>query len=81
MMASSKNKLGNIWLIMEGELVPKTSRKYFEAKSFVCISIPWQSFSMGANISNKEYNFFIISETDEWQCFSALLFSNVLQLS
>ena len=73
-----------------------TSRKYFEAKSFFSISSQfiatnvintdtnfWKAwtFLMGVNISNKKYNFFIISETAVWQFFYVLLFSNILQLS
>ena len=39
------------------------------------------TFLMGVSISNKEYNFFIISETVMWQFFYALLSSNIFQLS
>ena len=61
-----------------------TARKYFKAKSFFSISSYfmatniintdinfWKAwaFLMGVNISNKEYNFFIITETAVWQFF------------
>ena len=70
-----------------------TSRNYLEAKSFFSISSLfiaanvidtdinfWKAwtFLKGVNISNKEYNFFDISETAVWQFFPALLFSNIV---
>ena len=87
------NKPGNIWLMIKRGFFAiatnLTSRKYFDAKSFITISSlfiatdvidtdinflkPW-TFLMGVNISNEEYNFFIKSETAMWQVFSALLF-------
>ena len=79
-MTISKNKLGSIWLTIEGEFV--NLKKTFRGKIFLqhFTSSPW-TFFFFFYISNKEYNCFIISETDVWQFFSALLFSNILQLS
>ena len=38
---------------------------------------------MDVNISNKEHNFLkeVVKETAVWQFFSALLFSNIIELS
>ena len=85
MITSSRNKVGNIWLIIQRDFVLITttliSRNYFETKSFFSFFSQfittnfsntdinfWKAwtFLMGVNISNKEYNVFIISEAAVW---------------
>ena len=64
-MTSSKNKLGIYDESLKGSLFLRPQESISRQYPLSAFHFLGMNFLMGVNISNKEYNFFIISETDE----------------